>query len=235
MEDQKRVDEAGEESLMSAGMNAAFAAEDERSSKILVMRHGQTEFNLDHRFLGCVDAPLTKLGEEQSRAAVAGLVAWKPDRIITSPLLRARVAIAVPAARELGVECIVDDRIKEFDFGPLEGMAVDEAIAAGLPFPWGETASSWPPAGGGETMPHFLARAAEAAHEYERLKGRTAVIAHGGMMRALFSAWLGLDVEKFNHFIVDNVRSYIFRAQPGFVALEHASVEPDLLERYVAE
>ena len=62
-------------------------------------------------FLGRRDEGVTGLGEEQSRRAVAGLIAWRPDRIICSPLMRCKTMIAEPAARELGIEAQVDERL----------------------------------------------------------------------------------------------------------------------------
>lgn len=49
--------------------------------------------------------------------------------------------IAEPAARELGVELRVDERLIEFDFGPIEGMTFDDVIERDLPFPWGPRAA----------------------------------------------------------------------------------------------
>ena len=197
----------------------ATGAKDEMP-RVLLMRHAQTHANSQGFFLGRRDEGVTALGEEQSRRAVEGLVAWRPDRIICSPLKRCRMMIAEPAARELGVELRVDERLIEFDFGPIEGMTFDDVIERDLPFPWGPRAAMWPPAQGGASFDDFLARIREASEELERLEGRTAVVVHGGVIRGFLANWLAMGPDEVNHLIVRNVDSFVFRTRPGFAELE---------------
>lgn len=197
--------------------------------RLLLMRHGQTCANAAGYFLGGRDEGVTEQGEEQSRRAVAGLAAWRPDRIFTSPLSRCRTLIAEPAAAALGVPCTVDERIREFDFGPLEGRTYAEVVEEDLPFPWGPGAKRWPPAEGGERMEDFVARLSAAAHDYEQLEGRTAVICHGGVIRGFFSVWFSLGPDEINRLVVPNVSSAIFRSAPGNVSLECFGLSPEML------
>ena len=88
----------------TATPNPLATAADDETPRVLLMRHAQTHANAQGFFLGRRDEGVTGLGEEQSRRAVAGLVAWRPDRIICSPLKRCKTMIAEPAARELGIE-----------------------------------------------------------------------------------------------------------------------------------
>ena len=74
-------------------------------SRLYLLRHGQTEFNLQGRVQGRCDAPLTELGIEQAHGAAAWLVAQgvRFDRICSSPLGRARsTAVRVGLARAKG-------------------------------------------------------------------------------------------------------------------------------------
>ena len=80
---------------MKNGTNAQWRSDNPISTdrkpeipRVLLMRHAQTFANANDYFLGQLDEGITEVGEQQSRRAVAGLVAWKPDRIVTSPLLR---------------------------------------------------------------------------------------------------------------------------------------------------
>ncbi len=200
--------------------------------RILLMRHAQTHANAAGYFLGSRDEGVTEVGKEQSRRAVVGLASWKPDRIITSPLSRCRKLIAEPAARELGIECTVDERIREFDFGPLEGRTYEDIVREGLPFPWGPGAQNWPPAGGGERMEDFVARIADAARDYEQLEGRTAVICHGGVIRGFFCVWFSLGPDEINRLVVQNVNSFIFSSAPGNVSLERFGLRSESLGEY---
>ena len=204
--------------------------------RLLLMRHAQTVTNLSGTFSGAADAEVSELGRQQSAAAVEGLVAWGPERIVTSPLSRARKMIAEPAGRALGVPVTVDARIGEFDFGPLEGKCFAYAAEQGLPLPWGPGSERWPQlveqAGCGETMEAFIARLAAAAAELECMEGRTAVICHGGVVRGLMSVWFGLGAQAINRLVVGNVSSALLRVAPGNVCLEAFGLQPEDLARH---
>lgn len=200
--------------------------------RVLLMRHAQTNANAQGFFLGRHDEGVSELGSRQSLEAVKGLVAWEPDRIICSPLQRCRRMIAEPAAQELGIQAQVDERLTEFDFGPIEGMTFDDVLANDLPFPWGPRAAQWPPASGGESFDAFLQRLKAACDDIEQFEGRTAVIAHGGVIRGIFANWLSMGTDEVNHLVVRNVDSFVFRVRPGFAELEAYGIHPADLGRY---
>lgn len=112
----------------TATPNPLATTRDDGVPRVLLMRHAQTHANAQGFFLGRRDEGVTGLGEEQSRRAVAGLVAWRPDRIICSPLKRCKTMIAEPAAASSASRPQVDERLVEFDFGPIEGMSFDDVI-----------------------------------------------------------------------------------------------------------
>jgi len=58
--------------------------------KVVIWRHGQTDWNIENRFQGHSDIPLNKVGEYQAREAAKVLAGMKPDRIIASDLMRAK-------------------------------------------------------------------------------------------------------------------------------------------------
>lgn len=216
----------------TATPNPLSTACDDGMSRVLLMRHAQTHANARGFFLGRRDEGVTELGEEQSRRAIAGLIAWRPDRIICSPLKRCRAMIAEPAAVELGLEAQVDERLIEFDFGPIEGMSFDDVIERNLPFPWGPRAATWPPAQGGESFDDFLVRIRSVSDDIERLEGRTAVIVHGGVIRGFMGNWLNMGTDEVNHLIVRNVDGFVFRVRPGFAELESYGIHPEDLGNY---
>lgn len=89
---------------------------------LILVRHGRTEANASGRLQGCLDLPLDEVGVEQVRALAEHLGA--PDRMISSPLLRAR-----QTAEAFGIPYDVDDRWEELHYGELEGRSMNEVSA----------------------------------------------------------------------------------------------------------
>ena len=98
--------------------------------RVLLARHGQTEWNAAGRRQGRLDSPLTALGIAQARR----LAATGADRIFTSPLGRA-TATARLAAEGLGVPVEVVDELAEVHHGELAGLT-DTEIEARFPGAW---------------------------------------------------------------------------------------------------
>lgn len=206
------------------GYTSAFS----RGGHLLLMRHPQTEANEQHHYLGQHNAPLTELGRRQCERAVAGLIAWEPDRIVTSPLDRCR-AIAVPAAESLGCPLTVDERVVELEFGIIENMTGPQIEEADLPLPWGERADEWP-VEGAESMDEFRGRLAAAGDDLIALSGKTAVVAHGGAIRALIATWFDIPVQKMWQIALANVNSALMSVEDNrYVYLERLGLEPEQL------
>jgi broad specificity phosphatase PhoE len=93
---------------------------------LFLVRHGQTVWHAENRYAGTTDVALDPSGYAQAErlavwASTAGLAA-----IWCSPLSRARET-AFPAARAAGLEMQVDERLREIDFGQIEGKTMAEA------------------------------------------------------------------------------------------------------------
>ncbi|MEU5405589.1 bifunctional RNase H/acid phosphatase [Nocardia asteroides] len=99
-----------------------------RPTRLLLLRHGQTELSVQRRYSGRGNPPLTELGREQADRA-AKMLAAKGDiaAVVTSPLQRAR-ATAEAAAAALDVPLRVLDGLIETDFGDWEGLTFAEAV-----------------------------------------------------------------------------------------------------------
>ncbi|MGH3873292.1 MAG: bifunctional RNase H/acid phosphatase [Pseudonocardiaceae bacterium] len=96
-------------------------------TRLLMLRHGQTEHSAQLRYSGRADLPLTDLGQRQAVAAAARLaMADGVAAVVSSPLLRARQT-AQPVADVLGVPLAVHDGLIETDFGAWEGLTFAEA------------------------------------------------------------------------------------------------------------
>lgn len=174
------------------------------------MRHPETLGNTAHLYSGRKNVELSDRGAAQCARAVRALVAWRPDRIVTSPLVRCR-SIAFGAALCLGIEPEVDERLIEINFGALEGLTARQGRKAGLLFPWpiGPDGRSCP-APGAESFEHLMGRAADFLEDARTFEGRVACVTHGGMTRAILGAAYGMDVGRFWDMSIDNVSSQIF-------------------------
>ena len=121
-------------------------------TRLLMLRHGQTEHSAQRRYSGRTDLPLTELGERQAAAAAARLANTNGvAAVISSPLRRARQT-AQPVADALGVPLTVHDGLIETDFGAWEGLTFAEARERDpdLHTRWLTDTSVAPP--GGESM-----------------------------------------------------------------------------------
>ena len=98
-------------------------------TRLLLLRHGQTEFSVQRRYSGRGDPELTPLGEAQAAGAAARL-ARVPDvaAMLTSPLRRARQTAAA-VAEATGAPLLVRERLVETDFGAWDGLTFTEARA----------------------------------------------------------------------------------------------------------
>ncbi|MGZ3305814.1 MAG: histidine phosphatase family protein [Asticcacaulis sp.] len=90
-----------------------------------VLRHGQTDWNLQARLQGSTDIPLNDTGREQARQAAELLHGLGITRIVSSPLSRALETARIVGER-LGLAPDIDGRLIERNFGLFEGLTLDE-------------------------------------------------------------------------------------------------------------
>ncbi|MFP4462182.1 MAG: histidine phosphatase family protein [Thermotogota bacterium] len=97
--------------------------------ELYLFRHAQTKWNLEKRFQGQQDSPLSELGELQSKKMANALEMIKPDIVITSTLKRAKETARI-ALEEWGQfkETVEMEELKESAFGPWEGMMIDDVM-----------------------------------------------------------------------------------------------------------
>ena len=185
------------------------------ATMIYLVRHGQTEFNLERRHHGHVDSPLTDLGREQARRAgevLAALIDPRDSVIFSSPLGRAvqtAEIIADVAAVERSI--IVDPDLMEIGMGSAEGMTQAE-FEQRWPVPQAAPASETMPlqSPDGENLEAIAKRLDRALrrvadhHSMSRI-----IVSHGVAGRLLRVLHLGLDnVEAFR---LDAPQDVLFR------------------------
>lgn len=153
---------------------------------LVLVRHGRTEANAARKLQGLLDLPLDEVG----RAQAAGVAEWlgRPDRVISSPLLRAR-----QTAEAFGVPYEIDDRWIELDYGSLDGVPVAE-VADDVWATW--RIDSAYRAGGGESMDEMRERVVAAAEELlaDAVDQMIVVTTHVTPVKAAVTWALGVDV-----------------------------------------
>ena len=98
------------------------------AARILVWRHGRTEWNHTGRFQGQADVPLDDRGQLQAKTAAQVLAGFRPGRIVSSDLSRAQQT-AAPLAELTGLVVSTDPRLREIHVGSWEGLTADEVAA----------------------------------------------------------------------------------------------------------
>ena len=152
---------------------------------LLLVRHGETDWNAARRWQGHADVPLNARGLEQARTLAEQLMAEPVDAIYASDLSRARDTAAVVGER-LGVSVVVDADLREIDVGPIEGLTAEEARGF----------DGWQ----GEPREAHAVRVLRAVHRIAaRHPGeRVLVVTHGGSLRRVHEH-LGLESGPFEH------------------------------------
>lgn len=154
------------------------------STRVLLVRHGQSTWNAEGRWQGWADAPLSAIGEEQARAAAKHLP--EVECVVSSDLQRARrTAELLCEGRDLGAVEIYRG-IRERGVGDFEGMTNPE-IAERYPHLMGEDGTRPLDIPGAEPIPSVITRVVAALSRIAAAHPGRAVLAvsHGGVIRAL--------------------------------------------------
>ena len=146
---------------------------------LLLVRHGETDWNLERRVQGQTDRPLNTTGLEQAHVLAGELAAEQIVAVYASDLSRARDTAAIVAYSH-ALDVTVDTDLREKHFGSWEGLT-DLEIAARFP---GAVRGHW---GDGETTEALVARAVVAIERIRTANpsGTVLVVSHGGTMRAI--------------------------------------------------
>jgi probable phosphoglycerate mutase len=159
-------------------------------TRLIVWRHGRTEWNVAGRTQGQLDVPLDDIGHEQARAAADRLAAESPDAIVSSDLRRAAdTAAALAAATGLPVR--FDQRLRERHFGQWQGLTNEESAArypeAFARWRRGEVVAD----AGLEELDSVIGRGAAALTDAATLGATVVVVTHGGTAKHAMAALLG--------------------------------------------
>ena len=162
------------------------------------MRHGETAWNVDARIQGQLDIALNENGRCQAQRLARSLAAREPmAAIYSSDLLRARDT-AESIAQAVGLMLVTETGLRERSFGRFEGKTFVE-IEASWPADtarWRTRDPDWAPPGG-ESLATVRERVLQATHALAaRHTGEQIVlVAHGGVLDALYRAATGLSID----------------------------------------
>lgn len=172
-----------------------------KSRRLILLRHGQTEYNAARRMQGQLDTELSATGVEQARAAAQTMRGQRIVKIVASDLVRARRTAEIIAA-ELDLDVSVDERLRETHLGQWQGLTHDEVDAqdTGVRAHWRHNAGWAPPAG--ESRLDVARRARPVVDELMRDVAKwdgnaVLLVAHGGTISALTCHLLGLEERQY--------------------------------------
>ncbi len=205
---------------------------------IILVRHGETEFNKEGVFRGRLDVELNERGREQAEAVAKALRSPPIVAVYTSPLARAR-STADAIAREHGVKPTVDEAFNNIDLGEWQGVKKTQ-VRDREPKAWAlwTTEPEHLRIPGGETLAEIRERAytrlldLAIRHDGERI----AVVTHRSVSRVLAGAVLGMSEGYFWKFYMDNAGySLLQHNGSGFMIVqwnENSHLTGKVVERY---
>jgi probable phosphoglycerate mutase len=162
-----------------------------QATRIIAVRHGETDWNSAARIQGHTDIALNAVGRRQVAQLAQALAHERFDAVYASDLKRA-LDTAQPLAAASGVALQAEARLRERAFGVFEGEAF-----ADIEQRWPDAARRWRardasfgPDGGGERLDAFYARCVACVNDLgTRHLGQTiALVAHGGVLDCLYRA-----------------------------------------------
>jgi len=191
-------------------------------TRIILVRHGETEWNRVEHFRGRADVPLNENGVVQAKRMgqrVAGQ--WRPVAIYSSPLKRA-VKTAEAVAWHFGLSVQVHPGLIDIDYGQLQGLTPGEARER-----WPDVIDAWYNAPhtacipGGETLDELRGRAERTVDDLvARHEGQTILlVGHTVINRIILLSVLGLGNDHFWRLRQDTCAINVFEVEKGVFTL----------------
>jgi broad specificity phosphatase PhoE len=178
-----------------------------RTMRLFLVRHGETADNVEMRYIGRRDEPLTDKGRQQADRVADALSSFPIRTVYTSPLIRA-TDTAARIQKACGASLLVDSRLIEGSFGRWEGLSRDEVRQRGSPDVeqlacWESDASCSPP--GGESLEEIQVRMISLMEDLEsELSGNSVVlVSHVGPIKALLAFALDVPLEATRRLFLD--------------------------------
>jgi broad specificity phosphatase PhoE len=182
------------------------------AQRVLLIRHGETEWSLNGRHTGTTDIPLTENGRNVARQ-------WKPvltqltfALVLTSPLKRARETCELTG---LGQRAEVDSDLREWNYGDYEGLTPQQILAQRPS--WVIFSNGCP---NGESPNEIQVRIDRVIKKVRAVEGDVVLFAHGHFLRTFGARWLGLRAEEGVFFLLDPATVSVVSYYQGIPAVK---------------
>ncbi|MCL1672899.1 phosphoglycerate mutase [Chryseobacterium oranimense] len=197
-------------------------------AKLFLVRHGQSQWNLENRFTGWKDVDITELGEEEAQRAGQSLKDEQIDRAFTSKLVRAQhtLNIILDECGNTDIPVIMNEALNERSYGDLEGLNKAETaqnFGAEQVHIWRRSFDIAPP--GGESLkdtydrviPYFESNIKPQLEQHKNVL----IVAHGNSLRALIMYLEHLSPEEIlkREIATGEPLTYVFDEQMNAVKL----------------
>lgn len=176
--------------------------------RFFIVRHGETQWNVEGRFQGQKDIPLNERGIMQADAVSKRLAGHSFSAVVTSPLGRAKETAEKIAERSFCGTFIVDEGFTEINHGEWEGCLADEVAAK-----YGDLLKSWHsapesvtmPGKFGESLKNVYDRVTKACDKItEKYTGDVLLASHDAVIKVLLCHWLNAPLSSFGRFQIPN-------------------------------
>ena len=199
--------------------------------RLYILRHGQTNLNVERKVQGHINSELNETGIRQAEelAEVVRRNNLHFDTIFCSPLKRAMDTCQIVTGLDPS-HFIIDERIKEFDFGEIEGTPYRDLPGESKTF--FTAPDKYQPQGRGETFQHLIARTSEFLKELKtRCTGNVLLTSHGTAIHAMLLYFRGKELKDFWDEDVHNCDLMIVDLVDGEYVVREEKVEVAKIDR----
>lgn len=176
------------------------------SRRLVLVRHGETEWSRDRRHTGRTDVPLTERGREQAAQLGARLEAEEFRAVLVSPLQRAQDTCALAGFAQ---QALIDPDLAEWDYGSYDGKTLQEIRAS---WPGWDLWRDGPR--NGESLAQVEQRVDRVIARCRDVDGDVVLFAHGHVLRVLAARWLEMPANAGRRFVLEP-------ASPSVLGYEH--------------
>jgi len=197
--------------------------------RIALIRHGVTQANLNKFYAGSTDLPLAPEGERQAEALSERVKAMRPDKILSSPLKRARDTARI-ATSGIDLDIELDSNLREVDFGKWENKSYMDIVRDNKDevdrwFSW-DPDFGFP---GGESYKSFSKRVKSVMERMiNENAGTLIVFTHGGVISHLMCLILDLPFQNQFSLLLPPASFVMLERNNGALQLKQSSVETGL-------
>ena len=179
------------------------------SLRLYIARHGETDWNVQHRLQGWTDRPLDETGRKQAAALAESLKGVHIDAIYSSTLSRSRDTARTVAGKALTVNSL--DGLRERNYGHFQGGSDTDTEYLRRMNDWNDRLDD------GESLNQLLARARESLAQIRRehSAGNVLIVAHRITNQMVLRALLALTPEETVKITQDNDEVYLVELDPG--------------------